>query len=125
MYKIFAILGILTITLPMVNAQNQTGIYKSAGTPISCFENFALVILESSSKPQPRTPTTIISQDQEVRKFISDFCNFYYERTGTWFRLTGEDFNQTVMKEFLTTTPLPESLKTYVKDTQQTNETKP
>ena len=129
MYKILAILGILFLALPIANAQNQnqTGAYNSTGTPARCFEGFAFIILESSSKPQPKTaqPATIISQDSEVKKFISDFCNFYHEKTGTWFRMTGEGFNQSVMKEFWTKYPIPAELNSYIVDTQQANKTRP
>jgi len=61
------------------------------------------------------TPVTVNLTDPEVKSYISNLCNFYHEKTGTWFNFFTDKPDPKVSEEFNQTygSRMPDSMKEF------------
>lgn len=61
------------------------------------------------------TPATVNLTDPKVKAYISNLCNFYHEKTGTWFNIFTDNPDFKISEEFKQKygSTMPDSMKEF------------
>jgi hypothetical protein len=103
------LLFVLTIA-PIANVTNSTDIRSRSF--LSCYSEIAAFFELSLTF----TPSTVDPKDPQVKKIITNLCNFYHEKTNLWVNIFDSEDGKLIepyAKEFNETyyAAIPESLK--------------
>lgn len=89
---------------------NTTTESENSRTFNDCYSSLSGTILLGSMFSASKQSAFIVLLDPEVKTWLSDYCNFYHDKTGVWIESLQELDNDVVV-EFTTNNPPPDSLK--------------